>query len=231
MTDEPSEFRIALVGCGEAGKTTIFKQARLKFAAQKEKHVHNDTNHRQIIRQNIRYNLILTIRTILTKCTLTDEHRERANRILAITEDELMQKDFSKYPGDNDGISKDIRLLWKESNVKQVVSKHYSSLHLLDNAKFFLDATHRVFRDGYTANEDDYVRDYVSTSGINRVDLLSFGLRRTVRLYDTGGQRSERRKVNSTVNVNMYSGENYSRVEIEHTSFVMLSIWQSLIQN
>jgi hypothetical protein len=138
----------------------------------------------------------MTIRAILmagNSVELDTETGNRAGRILSITEDDLMKKAWDSYPGGTDGLSKDIRHLWKNSKIKKVLSDHYTNMNILENAKFFLDSTHRVFRCTYTANEDDYLRNYSVTSGIAKVDLIVEG--NPVFLYDIGGQRSERRKV------------------------------------
>jgi hypothetical protein len=139
----------------------------------------------------------MIIRALLIECSSSNieldlESGVRAGRILSITEDDLMKKTWDKYPGGHDALSKDIRHLWKNPMIKRILCENFN-MNILENAKFFLDATHRVFRPTYTANEDDYIRDYVVTTGINKIDLLVEG--NAVVLYDVGGKRSERKKV------------------------------------
>jgi guanine nucleotide-binding protein G(i) subunit alpha len=193
-----TDARIVLLGCGEAGKTTILKQVRWLYGGTKEKNIHNDASQRTIIVRNVRYNLVMCIRLLVEECAargidLGIDNGARAGRILAISDEDLMMKAWEdKYIGGSEALSRDIRSIWKDIKVKELLDKHYAEMSILENAKFFLDSTHRVFKEGYTANEEDCLRNYSPTSGVTHIDFRVD--RKLFKLYDTGGQRTERRK-------------------------------------
>ncbi|KAL0478712.1 hypothetical protein AKO1_008272 [Acrasis kona] len=193
------DSRVILVGCGSSGKTSIVKVARILYGSARDKGLHKDAEYRVIVKRNIQYNLIMTAKNLIRECStrkinLGQEVSVSAGRIIAISEDDLIDERWEEDTQYKDQISKDIRALWKESCVKDLIIKHYPSLsvYILDNAKYFLESTFRVFKYGYTATDADYLENYTITSGVPSVELRVDG--RPIRLFDTGGQRSERRK-------------------------------------
>lgn len=58
--------------------------------------------------------------------------------------------------------------------------------------KSFLDQVDRLFMAGYTPTDEDIIRSRVKTTGIAETIFKDGAL--TYRMFDVGGQRSERKK-------------------------------------
>ena len=61
-----------------------------------------------------------------------------------------------------------------------------------DSAKYYFDAIDRISQPGYSPTEQDVLRSRVKTTGITETSFMVGDL--TYRMFDVGGQRSERKK-------------------------------------
>jgi guanine nucleotide-binding protein subunit alpha len=84
-----------------------------------------------------------------------------------------------------------LRYLWADEGVR-------SSIHLanecaiIDTADYFFNSMDRLFGDNYAPSDQDILRCRVKTTGINEKIFQVGPL--TYRMFDVGGQRSERKK-------------------------------------
>ncbi|PHH85942.1 hypothetical protein CDD83_10957 [Cordyceps sp. RAO-2017] len=84
-----------------------------------------------------------------------------------------------------------IKALWHDSGVKAAISKgNEYALH--DNLAYFLDDIDRLWADGYVPTDQDLLRSRLRTTGITETTFDLGQL--TYRMFDVGGQRSERKK-------------------------------------
>ncbi|KAF6025167.1 goa-1 [Bugula neritina] len=81
--------------------------------------------------------------------------------------------------------------LWKDSAIQQCFSRS-NEYQLNDSAKYFLDSLDRIGSPSYTPSEQDILRTRVKTTGIVEVNFSFKSL--NFKLFDVGGQRSERKK-------------------------------------
>jgi guanine nucleotide-binding protein G(o) subunit alpha len=84
-----------------------------------------------------------------------------------------------------------IKRLWSDAGVQQCFSRA-NEYQLNDSAKYFLDALDRIGAADYIPTEQDLLRTRVKTTGVVEVLFKMKGM--DFRVFDVGGQRSERRK-------------------------------------
>uniref|UniRef100_A0A7I4YV97 Guanine nucleotide-binding protein subunit alpha n=1 Tax=Haemonchus contortus TaxID=6289 RepID=A0A7I4YV97_HAECO len=90
-----------------------------------------------------------------------------------------------------DEVSKAIQSLWSDPGVKKAFEMR-SEYQLTDSAKYFLDSCSRISEAGYRPSEQDILYSRVATTGVVEVKFKIKEL--DFRVFDVGGQRSERRK-------------------------------------
>ncbi|GMR59533.1 hypothetical protein PMAYCL1PPCAC_29728, partial [Pristionchus mayeri] len=84
-----------------------------------------------------------------------------------------------------------IAALWQDKGVKKAYEMR-SEYQLIDSAAFFLDSVARIAEPGFRPTEQDILFSRVATTGVVEVKFKIKEL--DFRVFDVGGQRSERRK-------------------------------------
>jgi len=88
-------------------------------------------------------------------------------------------------------LSEAMQRLWKDEGVRECYRRS-NEYQIDDSAKYFLDNLPRLSESDYLPTEQDLLRTRIKTTGINEVLFELKGL--TFRVFDVGGQRSERKK-------------------------------------
>uniref|UniRef100_A0A914VDT9 Cholesterol 7-desaturase n=1 Tax=Plectus sambesii TaxID=2011161 RepID=A0A914VDT9_9BILA len=88
-------------------------------------------------------------------------------------------------------LSQALKDLWADKGVQKVFQRR-SEFQISDSAKFFLDSIDRISQPNYKPTEQDILHTRVPTTGVVQVQFVIKGC--TFRVFDVGGQRSERRK-------------------------------------
>eukprot|EP00301_Raphidiophrys_heterophryoidea_P019699 c4575_g1_i1.p1 GENE.c4575_g1_i1~~c4575_g1_i1.p1 ORF type:complete len:350 (-),score=88.44 c4575_g1_i1:250-1299(-) len=177
-----SPKRLLLLGAGQAGKSTIFKQVKLIYADG------FDQAALMNYKVTIHANIIEAIKTLLTQVekrhmTLTaDGNMAVAADLLSLGLDQPVTKELGES----------IHQLWTTEEPIRTVYAMRSSFHLADSADYMLNNVIRMADSKYVPTEEDVIRVRIRTSGIvefrflaNKIDFL---------IMDVGGQRGERRK-------------------------------------
>jgi guanine nucleotide-binding protein G(i) subunit alpha len=114
--------------------------------------------------------------------------------------------------------------LWADQSVKETVrrSREYQ---LNDSAVYYFDSLNRMSTPDYLPTDQDILRSRVKTTGITETMFKVGDL--TYKLFDVGGQRSERKKwihcfENVTALVFLVSLSEYDQVLYEDSSVVSL---------
>ncbi len=178
------EVKMLLLGAGESGKSTILKQMKLIHSngyTEDEKKFH-----REIVYSNI----IQSMKQILDGMRLlnirlgSSDHEKHA----------VLVQDFN-FNVDMKGIPSElivaIRNLWKDEGVKKCYSRS-REYQLNDSAKYFFDSLDRIAHPNYMPTDQDILRARVKTTSI--IETAFHIGEVTYRLFDVGGQRSERKK-------------------------------------
>jgi guanine nucleotide-binding protein subunit alpha len=84
-----------------------------------------------------------------------------------------------------------IKVLWADGGVRAAIAKgNEYALH--DNLGYFVDDIDRIWAPDYVPNDQDLLRSRLRTTGITET-IFDLG-QLTYRMFDVGGQRSERKK-------------------------------------
>jgi len=176
------EVKLLLLGTGESGKSTIFKQMKIiqdegGFTAAELLSFKGDIFTNCISQMKC----IIEAAVALQIALRNKEYVEYAQAIL-------------KHSGN--GWTKElgqmIKALWGDPGIQEVYTKRGSLFQLNDTAHYFFNHIDRINSDDYAPSEDDVLRVRVRSTGIEEAEFLFD--KRLYRVVDVGGQRSERRK-------------------------------------
>lgn len=117
-----------------------------------------------------------------------------------------------------------IRNLWRDPSVKEAVRRS-REFQLNDSAIYYFNAIDRMAQPGYLPTDQDILRSRVKTTGITETTFKVGEL--TYKLFDVGGQRSERKKwihcfENVTALVFLVSLSEYDQMLYEDESVVSI---------
>ncbi|KAL7752077.1 guanine nucleotide-binding protein subunit alpha [Sorochytrium milnesiophthora] len=179
------EMKILLLGAGESGKSTILKQMTMIYG---QGFTHNERIMYRILLHN---NTITAFRALLDGMAklgiaLADPQRN-AQWMATITElrEVLAVKELSP-----DMVAA-IKSLWADPGV-QLAYARSNEFQLMDSAKYYFSEIDRITRSDYLPTDADILRVRVKTTGIAETKFQAGDF--TYRVFDVGGQRSERKK-------------------------------------
>eukprot|EP01101_Sappina_pedata_P012526 TRINITY_DN863_c0_g1_i1.p1 TRINITY_DN863_c0_g1~~TRINITY_DN863_c0_g1_i1.p1 ORF type:complete len:369 (+),score=162.47 TRINITY_DN863_c0_g1_i1:38-1108(+) len=178
-----SEIKILLLGTGESGKSTFFKQMEILHKEGFSSEVR--AGYSEIINSNI----ILSMRTFIISLNKNDQFQ----RLLAPYQDDvetflspaiLFEQSLSPE------LSKSIYKIWSDQEIK----KAYEALNSQqsDSASYFFNDVTRISKPDYIPTDQDILRARSRTTGAAEIQFASQQV--NFRMVDVGGQRSERRK-------------------------------------
>uniref|UniRef100_A0A1I7ZZC8 G-protein alpha subunit n=1 Tax=Steinernema glaseri TaxID=37863 RepID=A0A1I7ZZC8_9BILA len=85
-----------------------------------------------------------------------------------------------------------LKNLWSDPTINTTVYDKRNEIHLNDSAKYFLDDIDRIMNPNYKPTPQDILFTRIKTTGIVEVTFQMSGVQ--FRVFDVGGQRSERKK-------------------------------------
>ncbi|KAL9938651.1 hypothetical protein V8E36_002370 [Tilletia maclaganii] len=179
-----SEIKMLLLGAGESGKSTILKQMKLI------NHGSYSDEERLSYKDIIFSNTLQSMRVILDAMDNLDipladgTNARRAEIILSLP----AQIEADHMPRH---IAEAIYGLWKDEGV-QACFQRSREYQLNDSAKYYFDSIERMADPNYIPTDQDVLRSRVKTTGITETHFQIGELH--YRLFDVGGQRSERKK-------------------------------------
>ncbi|OBZ87033.1 Guanine nucleotide-binding protein subunit alpha, partial [Choanephora cucurbitarum] len=88
-------------------------------------------------------------------------------------------------------VSQALKALWRDENLLSVFDRS-REYQLNDSAKYYFDSIDRIGDVNYLPTDQDVLRSRVKTTGITETTFVIGDL--TYRMFDVGGQRSERKK-------------------------------------
>lgn len=178
------EVKLLLLGAGESGKSTIVKQMKI---------IHDKGYSQEDCKQFIPVVFSNTIQSMLAIVkameTLQIEYgdpanKEAAERLVDVTSE---QEEAEITPE----ILQMLKSVWADSGIQTCFSRS-REYQLNDSAGYLLDALDRIGASGYIPNEQDVLRTRVKTTGIVETHFTFKEL--NFKMFDVGGQRSERKK-------------------------------------
>jgi signal recognition particle receptor subunit beta len=177
------EVKVLLLGTGESGKSTIFKQMKLLqtegFPSPEEL---------QWYKWIIYLNTITQMKIVLECLAKTDLQVANANRDAS----ENIRKIPSTERVWNQKTAEDIKKLWLDPAIKEASQIKECEKRMDEAASYLFDNIDRFADPNFVPSPDDILKVRVRTTGIDEAKFKMEEL--TIRLIDVGGQRSERRK-------------------------------------
>ncbi|XP_040565402.1 guanine nucleotide-binding protein G(o) subunit alpha isoform X1 [Lepeophtheirus salmonis] len=179
------DIKLLLLGAGESGKSTIVKQMKIihesGFTSEDFK------QYRPVVYSNTIQSLVAILRAMPNLgISFSNGDREA---------DAKMVMDVVSRMEDTEPFSEELlhgmKRLWVDAGVQECFSRS-NEYQLNDSAKYFLDDLDRLGAKEYQPTEQDILRTRVKTTGIVEVHFSFKNL--NFKLFDVGGQRSERKK-------------------------------------
>jgi len=186
--EEAEMIKLLLLGAGESGKSTIFKQMKILHLQgyNREERLEWLT----IVQQNLHgaiYNLIEAANNSSSIGWQSEAAKQAAEELLDFDptqNDEFTQKVFEQ-----------IALVWAEPAVVQLAADDNnlsSTSSSASSAFYFLNAVGRIGAEDYEPTVDDVLRARVVTCGITHCEFVMRDYK--FHMTDVGGQRTQRKK-------------------------------------
>ncbi|OVA10339.1 Guanine nucleotide binding protein (G-protein) [Macleaya cordata] len=189
--------KLLLLGAGESGKSTIFKQIKLLFQTG-----FDEAELRSYI-SVIYANVYQTIKILhdgskefaqsesdSLKYVLSPENKDIGEKLSAIG-------GRLDHPRLTKELAHEIETLWKDSAIQETYSRG-NELQVPDCAHYFMENLQRLSDVNYVPTKEDVLYARVRTTGVVEIQFSPVGENKksgeVYRLFDVGGQRNERRK-------------------------------------
>jgi len=185
--DMAREVKLLLLGAGESGKSTIAKQMRI---------IHTDgfspeelESYRPVLSQNIVQNMafiLCAMPQLSPPVPMNSVASQRlAKEVVEFSEHVL---DLQTLP---DNIADAVNKLWVDPDVRAAYARR-NEYQIGDAAAYQFDSIDRVRSPNFVPTQDDMLHCRIKTTGIIETHFNVQQL--DIRMYDVGGQRSERKK-------------------------------------
>ncbi|KAL2268705.1 hypothetical protein VTJ83DRAFT_3551 [Remersonia thermophila] len=178
------EVKLLLLGAGESGKSTVLKQMKLIYAQGFSKH--EKMEWKPVVFTNI----IQSFRTIydaMNDLGIKFENPENEKNMAQI----LVDYEMTAAEPLPEEYLMPVKKLWVDAGVRQAMERgNEYALH--DNLEYFCDDVDRLWDKNYVPTDQDLLRSRLRTTGITET-VFDLG-QLTYRMFDVGGQRSERKK-------------------------------------
>ncbi|VDN97455.1 unnamed protein product, partial [Rodentolepis nana] len=180
------DVKLLLLGAGESGKSTIVKQMRIihegGFTQEDNKQF------KPVVYSNTIQSIAAILRAMNT-LGIPYANPKQCNEDARVV-NEVIQSMHDTEPF-SDELLQAMKRLWADPGVQQCFQRS-NEYQLNDSAKYFLEDLDRLGAKDYQPSEQDILRTRVKTTGIVEVHFQFKNM--NFKLFDVGGQRSERKK-------------------------------------
>eukprot|EP00924_Labyrinthula_sp_SR-Ha-C_P005356 maker-scaffold_1-snap-gene-29.52-mRNA-1 protein AED:0.02 eAED:0.02 QI:139/1/1/1/1/1/3/201/403 len=188
---EAQVIKLLLLGAGESGKSTLFKQMKILYSTEGKGEAKGfSEKERAALRVVVFNNIILNLRQLFLDQNSTEIDEKYANdkeigKIYQV-------KDVADLPWPEvSALLEKCAKLWKEDYV-QDIWKNRGHIQVQDSLEYYMSHIDRINVKQFEPTDQDILRTRVRTSGIVED---TFQMQDTKFLMvDVGGQRNERRK-------------------------------------
>lgn len=177
---ESEKIKLLLLGAGESGKSTVFKQMKVIYGEK-----YTDADRKQAL-PTVYSNVIQAMKVLIEQAVSMNldaqvECKQHFDFIRALDENETINMDV----GDA------IKALWADPGIKAVWARR-SEFQVIESVQFYFQKIDEIKQPSYLPTEEDILMSRVRTSGIVTERYNIEGT--TFEMYDVGGQRNERKK-------------------------------------
>lgn len=177
---EQKRIKLLLLGAGESGKSTIFKQMKL---------IYNDNAfpapQRQAMAQSVHAFVLANAQVLVNASFTLQEDLDDPSLISQITDAQFGQDRLSLEDGDV------LLALWDDAGAQRIWRRR-NELQIQDSFAYFVGELGRVCLADYLPSVEDVIRIRTRTTGIVEEELDIDGV--PFLITDVGGQRNERKK-------------------------------------
>lgn len=182
MEQDNEKIKLLLLGAGESGKSTIFKQMRVLFGAPL-----SEDEKRQIT--PVVYSNTITSMKLIVKAVLDMGYKDQVGAANKDKLDTIMG--LEENTDINEEVGMMIKSLWEDPGVL-LAWKRRSEFQIVESVKYYFNEIDRIMKEDYVASQQDMLLARVRTSGIVTEKYIIDGA--NFEMYDVGGQRNERKK-------------------------------------
>jgi GTPase SAR1 family protein len=179
-SQEDEKIKLLLLGAGESGKSTIFKQMKVIYGDQyteAERRQHVPTVHSNVIQAM----KVLIEQTIVFNLVNEIVAKDAFDLIKSIDDSEVIDL----------RVGGAIKALWKDPGMNMVWARR-AEFQVIESVQYYFNRIDIIMQPDYLPDKDDIIYSRVRTSGIVTERYL---IDNTVfEMYDVGGQRNERKK-------------------------------------
>jgi GTPase SAR1 family protein len=170
--------KLLLLGAGESGKSTLFKQMISIYGTGFPE------SERATFEPIIFNNIITSMQTLISaaphhggpvKC------KDSLEYVRDLTQDAPINRDNVVH----------FKSLWADKGIQRAFENR-SKFQLTDSTSYFMERLDAIVADGYIPSEQDVLRSRVRTTGIVENNFEIDG--NQFKMFDVGGQRNERKK-------------------------------------
>jgi len=181
---ELSRVKLLLLGTGESGKSTIFKQLKILYSTEKG----YTSKERDQAKPYIYGNVFSNFKMVLENCDKYGPVQDEAAKQEFFA---MLKADDEPAPEINAAIAGVLKRLWADAGV-QATWKERANFQVQDALKYYLTEIDRIADPKWNPTDADILRSRVRTTGIQEetyiIDKVEFAM------FDVGGQRNERKK-------------------------------------
>lgn len=177
---EEKKVKMLLLGAGESGKSTIFKQMKV---------INKDGYSKQELAEFkgiVHANACASMKSMIKayeklQVEVPADLQTKIDQFLADSTEEKLNPELAQL----------IKALWDHESMQAMFIRR-SEFQLNDSAEYYFKDIERISGPEYQPTTDDVLRSRVRTTGIVQSDFAIKGL--NFAMFDVGGQRNERRK-------------------------------------
>jgi len=178
--------KLLLLGAGESGKSTLFKQMMICYGKGFQEEDRKEYIH--IVFANV----IGSMKTLIEQSEDLKSKVHVDTRVLPENQASAkLIEDLKETATIDPLVAKHMSVLWKDPGIQNTYGCR-SMYQLTDSTAYFLDQILTIGKEGYLPTEQDVLRSRVRTTGIVENEFIIDG--NQFKMFDVGGQRNERKK-------------------------------------
>lgn len=179
------EVKMLLLGAGESGKSTILKQMKL---------IHDggyQLQERKFYKSILCVNLFQAVSAVINAMEALEipwDNKNNEEYMITVRDmpESLVCENISG------SLAEAFRIIFSDSGFQECTKRGGRDYYLFDSAKYLMNSLDRIVDPEYMPTDQDILRSRVKTTGVTET-LFQIG-DINYRMFDVGGQRSERKK-------------------------------------